>query len=336
MPQFRRPFSLNPFSTNSDQLNIQTKPIQETILHELTQDDIITSIQSLSGDIPVNINGTETYLKSRYSYAMFLDYPEADVLPYLLEQVAPYVSADQIEIDPYTYTDAEQPYTWQNLIVRFPGKTTPEEKILLTAHFDSIVVRGGDALQYAPGADDNGTGTTVLLQAVRFLSAQPFEKSIDIIFFSGEEEGLNGSKAYLEDHPTENIVAVINVDMIGYDSNSDSCMEIHAGTNENSQNIALALSQVNLQYNLGLQTEILTTNATDRSDHASFWAKNIPAVLLIENFFDTATSDLCHTADPNPYYHQTTDTIENINIDYVQRITQMVLITTSELAIPIK
>ena len=336
LPQIRRFSTPNPFLSNDIFVDEQSLSIREHILLDVSEEDISDSIQSLSGEIPVNINGTETYLKSRYSYAMFLDYPEAEGMPYLINQVSQFVSADQIEIDPYTYTDAEQSYVWQNLIVRIPGKTNPEEKILLTAHFDSIVVREGNALQYAPGADDNATGTAVLLQAVKYFANQPFEKTIEIIFFSGEEEGLHGSRAYLEDHSTETILAVINVDMIGYDSNSDSCMEIHAGLNQASQNIAFALQQTNVQYNLGLQTEILTTNATDRSDHASFWAKNIPAVLLVENFFDTATSDLCNIADPNPYYHQSLDTIKNINIDYIQRIAQMVLLTTADLAIPIE
>ena len=336
LPKVKKNLVPQPFQTRVQIIEEQTIPIQNEIINEVTEEQISESIMELSGAQPVLINGQETNINSRYSYAMFLDYPEAAVVPYLTEQVSRWVPEEKIEIDPYTYTDAEQSYTWENIIVQIPGNTTPEEKILLTAHFDSTVVSGGNALQYAPGADDNASGTAVLLEAICIFSEHSFEKTIEIVFFSGEEEGAYGSRAYLADHPDNNIKAVINVDMIGYDSDNDACMEIHAGNNLESQNIASALQQTNIQYNLGLQTDILTTLATDRSDHASFWSKNIPAVLIMENFLDTTTSGICTTADPNPNYHRIEDTIDQINISYVTKITQLVLITTANLAIPVE
>jgi hypothetical protein len=338
LPQVNKSLIPQPFQQNNETdktTGEQALTIQENILSTVSEENIANSIKELSGEVPVTINGEETFIKSRYSYAMFLDYPEADVLPYLIHRVSQWVTEDQIEIDTYNYTDAERTYSWKNLIITIPGSTTPEEKILLIAHYDSIVVREGNALIYAPGADDNATGTAVLLEAVRVFSKQPFEKTIEIVFFSGEEEGAYGSRAYLEDHEFEHIKSVINVDMIGYDSDSDGCVEIHAGSNPSSQNIALVLQEVNTHNNLNLQTDILTTTATDRSDHASFWSKNIPAVLVMENFFDTTSSGICTSADPNPNYHLTLDTINNINIPYVQQIAHMVLLSTAEMAIPI-
>ncbi|MBI9049305.1 MAG: Zn-dependent exopeptidase M28 [Anaerolineaceae bacterium] len=331
MPQIQ-----HPFGTQATRLAEELLAVDQKILQQSTAQHYSMIIQKLSGEQPVIINNEEMYLRSRYSYAMFLDYPDARVMPYLTEQVLQWVKPDQVEIDPYTYTDAERSYTWQNLIVTIPGQTTPDEKILLTAHFDSIVVQGGDALKYAPGADDNATGTAVLLEAVRLFADESFEKTIEIIFFSGEEEGLNGSRAYLEDHSYDNIQAVINVDMIGFDSNNDHCMEIHAGTNPDSQIIGLVIQQVIIAYDIDLQSELLSNTATDRSDHASFWARNVPAITVIENFFDTATSDVCALPDPNPDYHQNEDTLANINITYAHDISQAILLTITQLAIPIE
>ncbi len=309
-------------------------PVDQKVLQQSDPQQWQHWIEQLSGAQPVIIRGQETFLRSRYSYAMFLDYPEAQVMPYLVEQVLPYVQADQIEIDPYTYTDAEQSYTWQNLIVRIPGKKTPEEKILLTAHFDSIVVREGDALLLAPGADDNASGTAVLLEALRLLSNESFEKTIEIVFFSGEEIHMQGSRAYLQDHDFQNIKGVINVDMIGYDSNNDGCFEIHAGTDSKSQQIGSLMQQTIINYKINLQPELLFESATDRSDHAAFWAQQIPAIAVSENFFDQQGGDICPTNDPNPFYHQNGDTIANINSQYGNDISKAVILTLAQLAVP--
>jgi leucyl aminopeptidase len=310
------------------------QPVDQKILQDADPQRWMRWIEELSGEKPVIINGQEIFLRSRYSYAMFLDYPEAQVMPYLLEQILQYVPLDQIEIDPYPYVDAEQNYTWQNLIVRLPGKTSPDEKILLTAHFDSIVVRDGNALLVAPGADDNASGTAVLLEALHLLADESFEKTIEIIFFSGEELSLQGSRAYVQDHDLQGVQAVLNVDMIGYDSDDDGCFEIHAGTDPASQQIAVLLSETIVNYQIPLQPEILLENATERSDHAPFWNAQIPAIAISENFFEQQGAGVCPLNDPNPYYHQSGDLAANININYGYNITQAVILTVAALAVP--
>ncbi|MEA4909550.1 MAG: M28 family metallopeptidase, partial [Anaerolineaceae bacterium] len=257
-------------------------------------------IRKLSGAEPVQIGGETTTITTRYSYAMFTGQDNARAFDFILEQVQGWVRPDQIEIDPYPYTDAEHTYTWKNIIVTFPGTTHADEVVILSAHFDSIVVREGDALQAAPGANDNGTGVATALEAVRLFSSYQFERTVKVIFFSGEELGLQGSRAYVEDHPTGNIVAVVNLDMFGYDSNGDRCIELHVGTLPGSESIGEAFLQVNQEYGLNLSFDFLTTQATDRSDHASFWAKGVPAILVIENFFDDQQPGGCQGVDPNP------------------------------------
>ena len=131
---------------------------------------------------------------------MFTGQPDARAFDYVLEQVRQWVPAGQIEVDEYPYTDAERTYTWKNLVVTLPGTTRREEVVVLSAHLDSIVVREGNALQGAPGADDNAVGAAVLLEAVRIFSRQSFERTIRIIFFTGEEQNAAGSRAYVADH----------------------------------------------------------------------------------------------------------------------------------------
>ena len=128
-----------------------------------------------------------------------------------------------------------------NIIATIPGKVTPEQEYLLTAHYDSIAVYPGDypdpfqmvvamlsPSTPAPGADDNGSGTAALLESARVMSQYPFESTVKFVFFTAEEEGLVGSDlytkyAYYEDPYAEEPVAdpddirgAINYDMIAY------------------------------------------------------------------------------------------------------------------------
>ena len=87
----------------------------------------------------------------------------------------------------------EQPIS--NIVGRIPGTTKPDEYIVLSAHFDSW--DGGS------GATDNGTGSVMMLEAMRILKQvlpRP-QRTILIGLWAGEEEGLVGSGAFAEDHP---------------------------------------------------------------------------------------------------------------------------------------
>ncbi len=95
-----------------------------------------------------------------------------------------------------------------NTIAQIKGSQKPEEYVILSAHFDSW--DGGT------GATDNGTGTLVMMEAMRLLKKfypNP-KRTILVGHWGSEEQGLNGSRAFVEDHPeiVENIQAVFNQD----------------------------------------------------------------------------------------------------------------------------
>jgi leucyl aminopeptidase len=292
-------------------------------------------IRQLSGEDPVLIGGQATRIDTRYDYAMFTGQANARALDFLHEQVRAWVPESQVEVQEYPYTDAERTYTWKNLIVTLPGQVHPEETILLTAHFDSIVVREGDALVRAPGADDNGTGSAALLEAVRLLSHYRFERTIRIIWFSGEELGLRGSQAYTAAHSLDGVVGDINLDMFGYDASGDGCFEMHVGTLPASNTIGEALKAGFSAYAPELRYDYLTTDATDRSDHASFWQKQVGAVTIIENFFENNQAGGCQGTDINPYYHKPKDTVDKINAAFGSGIERAVIATVADLAGPL-
>ncbi|MBO6576602.1 MAG: M28 family peptidase [Rhodothermales bacterium] len=95
-----------------------------------------------------------------------------------------------------------------NLIARIPGRELPDEYVVLSAHFD--------AWDGASGMTDNGTGSVVMLEAMRLLAMhypQP-RRTILLGLWSGEEQGLNGSRGFVADHPevVDGLQALFNQD----------------------------------------------------------------------------------------------------------------------------
>ena len=95
-----------------------------------------------------------------------------------------------------------------NTIAEIKGTEKPDEYVMLSAHFDSW--DGGT------GATDNGTGTITMMEAMRILKKiypNP-KRTILVGHWGSEEQGLNGSKAFVEDHPeiVQNLQALFNQD----------------------------------------------------------------------------------------------------------------------------
>lgn len=95
-----------------------------------------------------------------------------------------------------------------NTIAEIKGSDKPDEYVMLSAHFDSW--DGGT------GATDNGTGTLVMMEAMRILkNVYPNPKRTILVgHWGSEEQGLNGSRAFVEDHPdiVQNLQALFNQD----------------------------------------------------------------------------------------------------------------------------
>ena len=102
-----------------------------------------------------------------------------------------------------------------NVVATIPGTTKPEEIYIICGHYDCI---SQIPYSYAPGADDNGTGTVAVIEAARVLKDYDFEATLRFVCFSREEQGLIGSGEYVEEahYRGDSIMAAMNFDMIGY------------------------------------------------------------------------------------------------------------------------
>lgn len=105
-----------------------------------------------------------------------------------------------------------------NVVATIRGEARPDEFVLVGAHFDSRNARIADAEGPAPGANDNASGTAALLELARTLAADRPGRSVRFVAFSGEEQGLVGSRAYAKTAKEDGlaITLMINLDMIGH------------------------------------------------------------------------------------------------------------------------
>ncbi|MBE0433657.1 M28 family peptidase, partial [candidate division WOR-3 bacterium] len=177
-----------------------------------------------------------------------------------------------------------------------------------TVHPDSIytVVCGHfDAISYmapnvAPGADDNASGTTGVMEALRVMRDHQFEYSVRYIAFSGEEFGLYGSYYYASDarNRGDSILGVLNADMIGYVNAYPESLDVLAKiSNPPCGAFADFFIAAADSYTTLLTNKQMVTSAA-YSDHHPFWVNGYLALCNIED-----------NPPVNPFYHQPGDTI---------------------------
>ena len=112
-----------------------------------------------------------------------------------------------------------EPRTGANVIGRIEGARQPRRYIVVTAHYDHIGVAANG--QVYNGADDNASGTAALIALASHFKARPAANSLIFAGLDGEESGLEGARAFVQNPPVEAgaLVLNVNLDMIGRDPN---------------------------------------------------------------------------------------------------------------------
>jgi len=209
-----------------------------------------------------------------------------------------------------------------NLIATKTGTQYPDQHYIVCAHYDAITYT--TPMTFAPGADDNGSGTAAVIEAARIFKDYNFDYSVKFILFPGEEQGLHGSQAYASNAAAtgEQILGVLNMDMIGYDGNNDGLVEIHAGTIPASQTIGSLMSSNITNFGLSLIPEYKTSNSSTASDHSPFWDHGFAAIMHIEDFQDFT-----------PFYHTDGDVLSTMNQPYFLDNAKLTIGTLAQLAV---
>lgn len=242
-----------------------------------------------------------------------------------------------------------QPTRLRNIVAMQRGSERPEEVVIVQAHIDSRVSDVLNATADAPGANDNASGSALVLEAARVLSQRRYPATIVYALLSGEEQGLYGG-ALLADYALEQgwtVKAVLNNDIVGGSCGSDGyCDDAHVrvfsegeradaddatraqmrsrggGNDSPSRNLSRWVDK--LAGHVGLGLDVRQVWRSDRmgrgGDHIPFLERGLPAIR-----FSVAVEDYNHQhqdlrSEGGVDYG---DTVDRMDFPYLARVTRL-------------
>jgi Zn-dependent M28 family amino/carboxypeptidase len=192
-----------------------------------------------------------------------------------------------------------------NVLAFFPGNDPQkiQEVIVIGAHRDHF---GQQAGLLFPGADDNASGTAVLLEVARAMATAGARNARTVLFvsFSGEEEGLLGSRLYLQRPvwPINSTRAMINIDHAGIGNG-----RLTVGVTGLEKSLVLQAGQA-----AGVADKLDHYGFFPGGDHVPFKEAGVPTVTIV-------------SGGVHPNFHRPTDTADTINPEILQSVARYVL-----------
>lgn len=196
-------------------------------------------------------------------------------------------------------------YSTQNVIAYLPGKRKCKKTLVFTAHYDHLGRMGQDT--YFPGANDNASGTAMLLSMAKYFKNNPSKYNLVFIAFSGEEAGLLGSKYYVEHpvFPLKKIEFLINLDIMG--SGEDGITVVNGSLFEDEYNLLVEINDKN-----DLLKRVKKRGPAANSDHYWFTQQGVPAFFI-------------YTEGLNKNYHDVFDVYDNLSFVEYEDITELLV-----------
>ncbi|MCB0476630.1 MAG: Zn-dependent exopeptidase M28 [Crocinitomicaceae bacterium] len=181
----------------------------------------------------------------------------------------------------------------KNVVAKIPGESS-DSCFVFTAHFDHLGRMGTEV--YFPGANDNASGTTMLISLADYYSKNKPKFDIYFIAFCGEEAGLVGSKEFV-DHPTfdiQRIKFLLNLDIMG--SGDEGITAVNGTIYKNEFEKLKDLSEAK-----SLLSVVKPRGKTQNSDHFFFQEKGIKTFFI-------------YTMGKNKAYHDVFDKYETLDM----------------------
>jgi hypothetical protein len=233
----------------------------------------------------------------------------ARAIEYIAAQLRSWGYEPELQFFEPTPRGGSGPVRTANIIARLPGTMDPDAVYVVSSHFDSVVS--------GPGADDDSSGSTALLESARVMAGRPQKRTIEFAFFTGEEAGLLGSREYVRRAVADGkrIVGALNNDMIGFanDQRLDNTIRY---SNDGIRDIQHAAA-------MGF-TQLITYDAK--------YYKSTDAQAYYDAYGDIVGGIGSYPILGNPHYHQSHDVLETINQQLVAEVAKTNVATLMLLA----
>lgn len=202
----------------------------------------------------------------------------------------------------------------RNVAAVKPGTLFSDKVLVIGGHYDSITnpESGCDPDTLAPGADDNASGTAVVLETARILAEEETDLTLIFLAIGSEELGGFGSYHFAEEafDAGLDIRTMFNADMVANENDDTWRVEVNVDS--------ASIPYGELMIGIGVaQTDLapfLTTPIAPISDHYSFYLFGYRSILI-------------HEDDFSPHWHECTDTVDNLHIPYLTEVAEMVVQT---------
>ena len=297
------------------------------------------SSQSLDSNPDTHIDGDR--LLRDLEHLAFTRYSDAERLQarqYILEQLQE--AGWSPEEIPFVSHQSANPIEGINILAIKPGRNPDIGTILLGAHYDTVA--------RSPGADDNASAVATVLELARLFNNIQTSYTLAIALFDLEESGLLGSTAFTQDILRSlNINGAIILEMLGYACYTAGCQTypqaLPIDPPSDIGNFLAIIGDIGHPFLVDAFKTAAHSERTDlpiftlkiptlgaitpdllRSDHVPFWRKGIGAVMVT----DTANFR-------NPYYHQTNDTLETLDHEFLINSATLVLDSLMQLLQPV-
>ena len=314
----------HPSSTGRNITNAETTSVEIENYNKELDDKIVSLIKHvLLENLKSKLSKLSSY-HTRHTKSACIN-SVAEWLKYEFE----YIGYSDVSYHHYKEKLGTKEYNLKNIICK--KDVNYNKSILLCAHYDSLMNKEDDYTSRAPGANDNASEVSAILEIARILYNVPTKYSIQFVLFSGEEQNLVGSKYYSEYVKEKNIdiFRLINLDMVGHPYPEPGKIIIEVD-NQDKYRYNKVKENDNNSIKLGKLMRNIISAYTDlqfepgliySSDYEHFESKGF----VVVGVYDGGAVD----SGPyrNPDYHSITDTPDKIDWNYLTSVTKMVLAT---------
>jgi hypothetical protein len=207
----------------------------------------------------------------------------------------------------------EKQKSGKNIVATLPGIHSATTTVLICAHYDSLAI--------SPGAEDDSSGVAAILMIVDIMRHYSFNTTVNFVLFSGEEQGLLGSRSYAKNASAtnDNIIGVLALDKIGYAVTSEEGNSLRHHANPASAWMVNISQSVAYRYPNEIELTVLSLPEDPDSDHLSFVEQGYAGSDLVRN-------------STNPYYHTSEDIADHMNFSYLAKVCKLALGTIVSMA----